>query len=326
MEISLVRPFFSALNDTKRLLFRPFKIGQWFRLGFLAFLSLIGKPIAIELGEFESWITASQLLFLANLSRVFGFSWVPPSIPALPSFSLPKEMSPSLFIVGLLVGILAIILLTFLGILWSCVQTRGMFMFIGGLARPRESIHALWNEQRDNGKSMFFFLIQLWLILLVMSFIVWLSTSIILGSTVGIDNFLASPLSSPAFLPIVLAGILLFVFAMILLIFIVDFVVPIIYCRGLGPGGVWGAWHYFINSFWNQDKKSIVNYSLLRVLMLIGIVAIAKILTIVTFNLASIPYLGSLLLLPLSVFQQVYPLRFIEQFGADWQILSNDRS
>jgi len=326
VEISLARPFFSSLTDTIRLLFRPFKLGQWFRLGFLAFLSLTGKPIAIELGELESWITASQLLFLTNLSRVFGLSWVPPSIPALPSFSLPNDMSSSIIIQSLLVGLLAIILLTFVGILWSCVQTRGVFMFIGGLAHPHERIHALWKKHRDNGKSMFCFLIQLCLILLVAAFIVCLLTSVILESTVGIDNFLANPLSSPALLPIVLEGILLFVLAMILLILIGDFVIPIVYCRGIGPSGVWGTWHDFVNSFWHQDKKSIVNYFLLRITMLIGIIAIAKLITIVTFNLVSIPYLGSLLLLPLSVFQQVYPLRFIEQFGADWQILSNDRS
>ena len=235
MKVSLVRPFFSTLNDTKLLLFRPFKLGQWFRLGFLAFLSLTGRPIPIELGEFDSLITAYQLHFLGNLSRVFGLSWVPQSISALPSFSLPEEMFTKIFTVGLL----AFILFTLLGILWSWVQTRGMFMFIGGLAHPRESIQALWKEQRDNGECMFCFLIQLSLIFLVVS----LPISIFLGTFVGIiDNFLANPLSTQAFLIIVvLAGMLIFVLAMILLIIIGDFIVPIMYCRGIGPGGVWGA-------------------------------------------------------------------------------------
>jgi hypothetical protein len=41
--------------------------------------------------------------------------------------------------------------------------------------------------------------------------------------------------------------------------------------------------------------------------------------TCLTCCLAAIPYLGSVILLPLLVFDRAYPLYFLEQFGPEWR-------
>ena len=36
--------------------------------------------------------------------------------------------------------------------------------------------------------------------------------------------------------------------------------------------------------------------------------------------MVAIPYVGTVILLPLFVFAEAYPLYFIEQFGPEWQV------
>jgi hypothetical protein len=54
--------------------------------------------------------------------------------------------------------------------------------------------------------------------------------------------------------------------------------------------------------------------------MVVGFFAVA--LTCLTCCIVAIPYVGSVILLPLTVFMQAYPLYFIEQFGPTWNVFS----
>lgn len=47
--------------------------------------------------------------------------------------------------------------------------------------------------------------------------------------------------------------------------------------------------------------------------------------TLLTCCLGLVPYLGSVILLPFTVFQLTDPLAFLEQLGPDWQFLPPDR-
>jgi len=53
---------------------------------------------------------------------------------------------------------------------------------------------------------------------------------------------------------------------------------------------------------------------------------IAALMICLTLCLAALPYLGSVILLPLTVFLRSYSLYFIEQFGSEWRVFSRDHS
>jgi hypothetical protein len=62
-------------------------------------------------------------------------------------------------------------------------------------------------------------------------------------------------------------------------------------------------------------------YLVARLLLNGAMAMLAALATLLSCCLALVPYLGSVILLPLTVFQRLYPLAFLEQLGPDWQLL-----
>ena len=99
-----------------------------------------------------------------------------------------------------------------------------------------------------------------------------------------------------------------------------DFVVPILFLRG---GKCLAAWKEFLGLL--ADHAGLFTlYILFQIVlgMAIGIVVFGAV--IITCCLAGclmlIPYLGTVLLLPVLVFKQSYPLYFLRQFGPDYDV------
>ena len=74
------------------------------------------------------------------------------------------------------------------------------------------------------------------------------------------------------------------------------------------------------------NGSPFVLYFLMKILigLVVGVLALAT--TCLTCCIALIPYIGSVILLPLTVFVQAYPLYFIEQFGPSWRVFPPDKS
>jgi hypothetical protein len=68
-------------------------------------------------------------------------------------------------------------------------------------------------------------------------------------------------------------------------------------------------------------RKISLSSFLLKILIGICVAALAMAAFCLTCCIAAIPYVGSVILLPLSVFLQAYPLYFLQQFGPDWQVI-----
>lgn len=49
------------------------------------------------------------------------------------------------------------------------------------------------------------------------------------------------------------------------------------------------------------------------------------IVTLLTCCVSLVPYVGSVILLPLTIFRVTYPLAFLEQLGPEWQIFPPER-
>lgn len=97
-----------------------------------------------------------------------------------------------------------------------------------------------------------------------------------------------------------------------------DFVVPIMYVQKMDAGTA-------VRRFWRgllaRHFSSFVLFYLCKLgLAILG--GLAAVLVVVsTCCLAAIPYLSSVILLPLSVFFRSYSLFFLAQFGPEWDAL-----
>jgi hypothetical protein len=66
---------------------------------------------------------------------------------------------------------------------------------------------------------------------------------------------------------------------------------------------------------------SFILFYLMKIVLGIAITIIGMMAVCLTCCMAAIPYLGTVILLPLIVFARCYPLCFLEQFGPQWRIL-----
>ena len=202
-----------------------------------------------------------------------------------------------------------------LGLVVLWLKARGVFLFLDGVVRNRGAVAEPWTEYAAEGNSLFRFLIvYIVVIFLVSLLILGLGAGIALPDirtmTFGDHAATALLVAVPLFL---LTGLVI----VVVHVFLYDFVVPIMYLR---RQGVLDAWGKFRRSILTGRGGTMVLYLLFKIVLGIGAALIAVALTCATCCITALPFVGTVLLLPLSVFFRSYPLYFLEQFGSEWTI------
>jgi hypothetical protein len=299
MPLSVIDPIGPAIQRTNRILFQPFDFGKWLRLGFCAFLMGLADGGGGGGGGGSSG-PGSGTGGGPDLDRVM--EWISENLVVIVVVT-----------VALVFFVSAIVLL----ITW--LSSRGRFMFLDGVVHNRGAVVAPWHEYRREANSLFLFRVSLGIIAL-------LEVVLILGlcSLVAWPDIQSREFGSYGVGAVVM-GISMFVAFVITLaaisILLTDFVVPIMYLRRVT---VTAAWAEFRTSFLVGNTPTFLLYFLMKIG--IGFVTgfVALIATCLTCCIALIPYVGAVILLPLTVFVQAYPLYFIEQFGPAWRIFPTD--
>jgi hypothetical protein len=96
-----------------------------------------------------------------------------------------------------------------------------------------------------------------------------------------------------------------------------DFVVPVMYLRNVRFLEALGV---FRREVVPGHLGSLTVFYLLKILMAIGTTAVVVFVTCLTCCLAGIPYIGSVVFLPFTVFFRSYSLCFLAQLGPQWSV------
>jgi len=301
VSLSVVDPINPALARTKRILFQPFDLGKWLRLGFCAFL-----------------------MALAEGGGGGGGGGGPPggggSGGGGPDFEPVMEWIRDNLTMIIVVAVAVVLVCFMIGLVLTWLGSRGRFMFLDGVVRNRGAVVAPWREYRREGNSLFLFRFCLGILGLVM-----------VVSILGLCALIALPdIQSRDFggfaVGAILAGVFMFLtFALtmgVISVFLRDFVVPIMYLRRIP---VMAAWREFSSSMLAGNTLPFVLYLLMKIVIGLVVGVLAMMATCLTCCIAVVPYVGSVILLPLTVFMQAYPLYFIEQFGPSWRVFPPDK-
>lgn len=303
MTLSVVDPVSSAIEQARRVCFRPFDIGKWFTIGFCAFLAgFVEGGASMPSFNFGYRSQVGQpggKTFAEELRQ--ALDWIQTHIA---------------FLVG--IGLILLVLGIVLSALFVWLGSRGQFLFLDNIARNRGAVVAPWQEYRKEGNSVFWFRFLFGLVVLAVFLLV-------LGGGISI----ALPdIQTQSFGHAAQAGLAIGIIGSILVslvsgvigLFVNDFVVPIMYLRRLG---VLAAWREFHASILAGHIGTLVLYVLFKIVLFMAYVALMMLATCCTFCIAALPYVGThVLLLPLHVFWRSYSLHFIEQFGPEWRIFS----
>jgi len=292
-KIEIFRPFGDAWELMQRILFQPFDLKKWLIIGFAAFLSghIAAGGFNFPIGNFRVHEQSR------NLGSPFPDHWKP----------------------WLPVGIaLFIVLIIALFILFSWIKARGNFVFTDCVVRNRAAIVQPWHEYRREGTSYFLFLLAIGLGSLVGFGLLALLVVVPFGIFGhGINSAQMTP-------PLAVSIFLLFIVWICWVIFfgiVSHFMVPVMYRQRCSA----------IEAFRNvvslavNHAGSFVLFCLFAFCLLLAMIVIGAIVTCLTCCLAILPYVGTVILLPVFVCLRAFSLCFLRQFGPEYDVWASGR-
>jgi hypothetical protein len=287
--VSVTEPLGLAINRTGRMLFKPFQAGKWFTLGFCAWLAHLGEGGG------------------SNINLPGGG---PGPMPNNPEELRQWFLRNAYWIVPLVLGVVGLFVL----VVW--IRARGKFLFLEAVAQDRPAVVEPWKRLRPLGNSFFFFDL-----LLYVSTFLAMALLVVGALTLAYPDIQARRFGPGAWaallggLALLLAGSLVFLLARAVAD---DFLVPLMYLRGRGIGVAWGE---FRRAIVPGNLGAIVLFYLMQVVLGIAVASAVMFITCLTCLLTALPYIGTVLLLPLIVFLRCYSLYFLAQFGNEYNLL-----
>ena len=213
----------------------------------------------------------------------------------------------AVIVVGLAVGVL---------FLW--LSSHGKFMFLHCVALDKAEVSEPWNKFAREGNSLFLF--RLVLALIGMALILPL---VGVAVVMVIQMIQRGQPDVPGIL--VMVGLGLTLIAVGLLFFVirkltVDFVVPIMYLRGRK---CLEGWKEFLGLL-SANLGNFVLYLLFQIVLAMAIGTLVLVAFLATCCIACclmmIPYIGTVLLLPVLVFTRSYSLHYLAQYGPEYDV------
>lgn len=297
MTIAFFEPLSRAWNKMKKALFSPFDLNTWLSLGFTAFLADLleshgGGSSSHNRGhlDFEGLLDAPRR----------AWEW------------LGQHPGWFLFIVFAAIFLLLFLLL----LLW--LSSRGKFMFLDNVIQRRALVSQPWREFKVVANSLFvwrlvFTLVSLLVVLFFVSS-VWHKASVLYFNEYRIPVMFL--LSRILFL-------VLLIFAIVYVKLLLDhFVVPIMYKDRISATQ---AWQKFLTIHWHYFGYFVL-YAffmlLLYIFVAIAVITLGLFTCCMGFILLIIPYVNSVVLLPISYTFRAFGPEFLGQFGDEFKVFT----
>jgi hypothetical protein len=299
--VSVTLPVSQAIERVKRVLFQPFDLGKWITIGFCAWLARLGQGASSgyynynpdhhgSLKSLRGWMGQARDYVGHNLH------WLLP-------------LAAVLLLLGLVLWVLFI---------W--LSSRGRFMFLHCVALDRAEVAIPWRKFDREANSLFRFRLVVGLIgllaalplLVVMAVVGWR----MIERTEPNESALFALVMVGAALLLVLFGIVFWVVGWLTR----GFVVPIMFRRG---GGCLAGWRVLLRLL-ASNLGHFILYFLFQIILelAIGVVILTAVLaTCCILGCAlAIPFLGTVLMLPIHVFRRSYSLYYLAQYGEEYDV------
>jgi hypothetical protein len=284
------------------LLFAPFDLGRWFVLGFTAWLAGLlssagstGRGVQYVLdGDNDAWDPSDWSGAVEDtVASVMAEAW--------------------LFAVALGLLLLAVVL----GVVLLWVGSRGQFMFLDNLIHRRTEVSRPWHEFGAQGDGLF-----VWQVVFSILVTVVLGGLVLLGVLWGGALAAADIPLWPFFVGAGVAGFVIVVTLAYVEFFLLHAVVPVMYHHRCG---VLEGWRRF-GAVFRREPGHLVLFGLLQAGVAVVAAAVFMIAGVATccvgLLLMALPFIGTVVTLPLPTFQRYLDLEILAGLEADWDLLS----
>lgn len=287
-KIEIFKPFGEAFELTNKILFQPFDLKKWCVIGFAAFLAGhfagVGLNFPSPFGNLQPHRTTQEA--------------IPPHVEPWKPWLVTALVFFALFVAAFIIVV-------------AWLKARGNFIFTDCIVRNHAAIAQPWQDYRKEGNSYFLFLLGL-------MFVVLLLAGLILASAIAL-GWLKRPIGETA--STISIGLLVFVFTLwVLIVVLVSiatyFMVPVMYRKRCRAAEAFRD----VTSLIAHHPGSFVLFCLFEIVLVLAVLMIGTIVTCATCCLAALPYVGTVILLPLFVCLRAFGLVFLRQFGPDYDV------
>ena len=297
-QISVIDPISPAIERVKTILFRPFDLGKWFIIGFCAWLAYLGEGGGpnFNFGGQQRRGAPGEVFNNAKEFIVENLFWIIP------------------------LAITITVIIIVIGFVITWLSSRGRFMFLHCVALNKAEVVVPWHKFKKQGNSLFLFRIVVGLISFAVV-ILLIAMLVVIGVVLFAGGGGPNPIG--IILMVLLAICLIMptavVFALIAK-FTRDFIVPIMFLR---QGTCMTAWR----EFWpllTGNKGKFTVYILFQIVIALAIGAVIVACVCITCCclgcILAIPYIGTVILLPILVFDRSYSLLYLRQYGSGFDV------
>lgn len=301
--LSVTAPLGKAFSRVNEVLFKPFDIAKWFVLGFCAWLAYLGQGGGGGGGGFNF-----------HSGRHGGSGGLREAMVEARDYIF----SNLVWLVPVVAGALLVALVIWLVILW--VSSRGRFMYLHCVALNRAEIKQPWNDYAPLADSLFWFRVVVSALGLVV-LIPLTMLAVVLLWPIMVDRGVVLP-ALMLFLGVLLLMFVTWVFLWLVSRLLTDFVIPVQYLRRVS---CMEAWRQVLGLVRGAPGQFAL-YLLFRIVLALAIGAVLVALIFATCCIAgcimAIPYIGTVLILPVLVFERSYSLYYLAQLGPEYDVFS----
>jgi len=281
----------------KHILWRPFDLTKWLVLGFSCWLAGLADGAG---GGGWKWIV-DENDFPARHTAHSGRG----------SFEEIGEALIWLPLVFIIIMAVAAILLL---ILW--ISSRAKVIYLDNVVHDRAQIVEPWNRLRDLGNSLFLwrlgFVVACGLVVLVLLLIFFAP-----AATFSFSEALSGLSYAAMIFGIIIMICFGFVAAFVALM-LEAFVIPIMYKFDLKATE---AWRYFLP--WLKARPwQFVLYAVFVIALVFVFLCFFALICLLTCCIVALPYVGTVILLPLYVTYRIFSLEFLAQFDPNFDVFT----
>jgi hypothetical protein len=285
-KIEIFKPFGEAFELMKKILFQPFDLKKWLIIGFAAWLANLGAGGG-GAGNFN--YPDNKREDAHELTEAIG------------------QIPQPILITGICVIVCVVLLLI---VLFAWLRARGRFILVDCIVRNRAAIAEPWKEFRAEGNSFFLFSLLVVLLLIVVMAIA--------GLALIVPFIPRGDQAQPGIAFWI--GLSVFVFVAVCVAFvwalICQLMVPIMYRQRCRAPLAFAQAVDLVTS----HPGPILLYVLFLLLLAVAVFMISCAVTCATCCIAAIPYVGTVILLPIPVMLGAFSLLFLRQFGSDYDV------
>jgi hypothetical protein len=303
MNISYSGALSRAWGRMKKALFCPFDINKWFVVGFTAFLAGLADKHGGSSSPDSKWKGKPDLNDIAEFPAR-AWDWL-----------LDHPGWFVLIVFGLVFLITLIVVFTWL-------SSRGKFMFLDNVVHDRAQVTKPWRQFKKHGDSLFVWRLIYGFICLAL-FILYLFFCYLMVLNIYEGSY-PHGVFVLTIIGMVLAGLIFFIITGYISLFLNDFVVPIMYKYNLTTIQAWNRFLPIFGKYLFYFLLYGLFVFLLVVLVVIFVIVAGFLTCCIGFLLLIIPYVGSVIMLPVSYTFRALGPEFLGQFGPEFFIFPEE--